>query len=266
MLRGIAYLHSANIIHRDLKPSNIALRNDGSSDRLVVKLLDLGQARVEDLSQQGMTRANTLINAPWYRAPELLGRKKHSGIKYTKAVDIWSVGCIMAELLTLVGHGGSDASWRVLFRATDAYSEHAQLAAITDVLGAAPAPDLELDESSGGNLTGRVARSRSSGGYNSMHKRASKTAEPDALAAPVARLASSAPSLSRTAEEAVTTPSASGGRDGANAIPARPNLLRNDSGSSIDAVSKSKHLLDCCVFSYGAVCWVCADSYTCADS
>ena len=110
-----------------------------------------------------------LINAPWYRAPELLGRKKHSGIKYTKAVDIWSVGCILAELLTLVGHGGSDASWRVLFRASDTNNEHCQLAAIEDILGAAPLPEIDLDESSG-HLPGRVARNRSSSGFGSAIK------------------------------------------------------------------------------------------------
>ncbi|XP_027044006.1 mitogen-activated protein kinase 14-like [Pocillopora damicornis] len=85
ILRGLKYIHSAGVIHRDLKPSNIAVNEDCE-----LKILDFGLARkvAEEMTGYVATR--------WYRAPEIMLNWMH----YNQTVDIWSVGCIMAELLT----------------------------------------------------------------------------------------------------------------------------------------------------------------------
>ncbi|GMT26004.1 hypothetical protein PFISCL1PPCAC_17301, partial [Pristionchus fissidentatus] len=85
VLRGLKYIHSAGIIHRDLKPSNIAV-----NERCDVKILDFGLARCADLEMTGY------VATRWYRAPEIMLNWMH----YTHTVDIWSVGCILAELIT----------------------------------------------------------------------------------------------------------------------------------------------------------------------
>ncbi|XP_067242584.1 mitogen-activated protein kinase 8 isoform X9 [Chanodichthys erythropterus] len=85
MLCGIKHLHSAGIIHRDLKPSNIVVKSD-----CTLKILDFGLAR---------TAATGLLMTPYvvtryYRAPEVI-----LGMGYQANVDIWSVGCILAEMV-----------------------------------------------------------------------------------------------------------------------------------------------------------------------
>uniref|UniRef100_H2YIX3 mitogen-activated protein kinase n=1 Tax=Ciona savignyi TaxID=51511 RepID=H2YIX3_CIOSA len=85
ILRGLKYIHSAGIIHRDLKPSNIAVNEDCE-----LKILDFGLARLTDDQMTGY------VATRWYRAPEIMLNWMH----YNQTVDIWSVGCIMAELLT----------------------------------------------------------------------------------------------------------------------------------------------------------------------
>ncbi|XP_069575481.1 mitogen-activated protein kinase 8 isoform X5 [Brachyistius frenatus] len=85
MLCGIKHLHSAGIIHRDLKPSNIVVKSD-----CTLKILDFGLAR---------TAATGLLMTPYvvtryYRAPEVI-----LGMGYQANVDVWSVGCIMAEMV-----------------------------------------------------------------------------------------------------------------------------------------------------------------------
>lgn len=88
ILRGLKYIHSANVIHRDLKPSNILV--NGNCD---LKICDFGLARgIEDEQVGGLTE---YIVTRWYRAPEIM----LACHEYTKAIDIWSVGCIFAELL-----------------------------------------------------------------------------------------------------------------------------------------------------------------------
>lgn len=86
MLCGIKYLHSAGIIHRDLKPTNIVVRADCS-----LKILDFGLARSVGtnfmMTQYVVTR--------YYRAPEVI-----LNMDYDTNVDIWAIGCIMAELIT----------------------------------------------------------------------------------------------------------------------------------------------------------------------
>ena len=98
LLRGLAFIHSQNIIHRDLKPSNLLI-----SPTRRLKIADFGLARLQDdvrpMSHQVATR--------WYRAPELL----YGARRYNYAVDMWSAGTIIGELLTFSplfpGHSGS---------------------------------------------------------------------------------------------------------------------------------------------------------------
>jgi p38 MAP kinase len=85
ILRGLKYIHSAGIIHRDLKPSNIAVNEDCE-----LKILDFGLARHTEAEMTGY------VATRWYRAPEIMLNWMH----YNQTVDIWSVGCIMAELIT----------------------------------------------------------------------------------------------------------------------------------------------------------------------
>ena len=85
ILRGLKYIHSAGIIHRDLKPSNLAVNEDCE-----LKILDFGLARQAEAEMTGY------VATRWYRAPEIMLNWMH----YNQTVDVWSVGCIMAELMT----------------------------------------------------------------------------------------------------------------------------------------------------------------------
>uniref|UniRef100_A0A3P9ISC1 mitogen-activated protein kinase n=1 Tax=Oryzias latipes TaxID=8090 RepID=A0A3P9ISC1_ORYLA len=113
LLRGLKYIHSAGLIHRDLKPSNVAVNEDCE-----LRILDFGLARQTDDEMTGY------VATRWYRAPEIMLNWMH----YNQNVDIWSVGCIMGELL----------KGKVLFPGTD-YID--QLKRIMEVVGT-PTPDL----------------------------------------------------------------------------------------------------------------------------
>jgi len=89
ILRALKYVHSANVLHRDLKPSNILV--NANCD---LGICDFGLARGFDV--EGKDTLTEYVVTRWYRAPELLCESSH----YGKGVDIWSVGCIFAELLT----------------------------------------------------------------------------------------------------------------------------------------------------------------------
>ncbi|KAL5109416.1 Dual specificity tyrosine-phosphorylation-regulated kinase 2 [Taenia crassiceps] len=104
-------LHRNKIIHCDLKPENILLKQQGRSG---IKVIDFGSSCFEDQS------IYTYIQSRFYRAPEVI-----LGCKYNSSIDIWSFGCILAELLT-----GSP-----LFPGED---EGDQLACILEVLGMPP--------------------------------------------------------------------------------------------------------------------------------
>ena len=91
LLNVLEYLHSKNIMHRDLKLSNILVTNNN-----VIKLCDFGLARKESILLKSCDRkyTNNVITL-WYRLPELL----LGATNYDASVDMWSVGCILGELL-----------------------------------------------------------------------------------------------------------------------------------------------------------------------
>ena len=87
-LEGVAYCHSQRVIHRDLKPANILL--SGANNELI-KLADFGLARAFSIPIKPYTKCVVTL---YYRSPELLLQMN----EYATPVDIWSVGCIFAEL------------------------------------------------------------------------------------------------------------------------------------------------------------------------
>uniref|UniRef100_A0A8C6UWT9 Cyclin-dependent kinase 21 n=1 Tax=Neogobius melanostomus TaxID=47308 RepID=A0A8C6UWT9_9GOBI len=108
LLQGLDFLHTNMVLHRDLKPENILISSRGE-----VKLADFGLARIYTFNIALTPGVVTL----WYRAPEVL-----LNCVYMSSVDVWSAGCIFAELFLL----------RPLFRG---YTEIQQLQKIFEVIG-----------------------------------------------------------------------------------------------------------------------------------
>lgn len=92
LLNGCQYLHAQWVLHRDLKPANIMVTSAGE-----VKIGDLGLARVFHKPLHSLYSGDKVVVTIWYRAPELLLGSRH----YTPAIDMWALGCIFAELLSL---------------------------------------------------------------------------------------------------------------------------------------------------------------------
>lgn len=91
LLRALKYIHTANVFHRDLKPKNVLANADCK-----LKICDFGLARVAFSDAPTAIFWTDYVATRWYRAPELCGSFFS---KYTPAVDIWSIGCIFAEIL-----------------------------------------------------------------------------------------------------------------------------------------------------------------------
>lgn len=87
LLRGVAYCHQHRVLHRDLKPQNLLINREGS-----LKLADFGLARAFGIPVRSYTHEVVTL---WYRAPDVLMGSR----KYSTPVDIWSVGCIFAEMV-----------------------------------------------------------------------------------------------------------------------------------------------------------------------
>ncbi|AAZ10106.1 protein kinase, putative [Trypanosoma equiperdum] len=93
ILQSLAYLHRAGYFHRDMKPENLLVRKDPStSAQEIVKLADFGLVK-EIRARPPYT---DYVSTRWYRAPELLLQDRC----YSSPVDIWAVGCIIAEMIT----------------------------------------------------------------------------------------------------------------------------------------------------------------------
>ncbi|CAK0762678.1 Mitogen-activated protein kinase 17 [Coccomyxa viridis] len=91
MLRGLKYIHTAKVFHRDLKPKNILANADCK-----LKVCDFGLARPSFNDMPTTIFWTDYVATRWYRAPELCGS---FFAKYSTAIDIWSIGCIFAEIL-----------------------------------------------------------------------------------------------------------------------------------------------------------------------
>jgi len=85
----VQYLHKQHVIHRDIKGANILISSTGE-----VKLADFGLARIFYPGDERIHYTNRVVTL-WYRAPELLLGARN----YSDTVDIWSVGCVFAEMV-----------------------------------------------------------------------------------------------------------------------------------------------------------------------
>lgn len=115
LLRGLHFLHSSGVFHRDLKPNNILINK-----QCMLRICDFGLARANFDDTPDITFWTDYVATRWYRAPELI--MTHS-TRYSTKIDIWSAGCILAEML---GKG------KPLFPGKDGYD---QLQLMMSVLG-----------------------------------------------------------------------------------------------------------------------------------
>ncbi|EGR33044.1 protein kinase domain protein [Ichthyophthirius multifiliis] len=126
ILKGLKYIHSANIIHRDIKPSNIL-----ATQKCDISMCDFGLSRKieeeEQVEQNLLGQLTEYVVTRYYRAPEIM----LSSHVYSKAIDLWSLGCTFAELIT----------HQILFKAQNYIK---QIKLIFDKLGMPPNDDLNF--------------------------------------------------------------------------------------------------------------------------
>jgi len=102
LLSGVKYLHEHNVIHRDIKPANLLLdfetiactKDVDTKQEMLLQIADFGLARVIAAEYANDNRYSRDVCTVWYRAPEIL-----LGGAYSFSADIWSVGCILAEIV-----------------------------------------------------------------------------------------------------------------------------------------------------------------------
>ena len=121
LLKGIEYIHKHKVLHRDLKPQNLLVSKDN-----IIKIADFGLARGFGLPIKNFR--NDVVSL-WYRAPDILLGNEN----YSTSVDLWSVGCILAEMV----NGG------IFFQG---YSEKEQIQKIFKMLGTPNIKELPIYE------------------------------------------------------------------------------------------------------------------------
>ncbi|XP_010529478.1 PREDICTED: cyclin-dependent kinase B1-2 [Tarenaya hassleriana] len=116
LCKGVAHCHSHGVLHRDLKPQNLLL----DKDKGILKIADLGLGRAFTVPLKSYTHEIVTL---WYRAPEVLLGSTH----YSTGVDIWSVGCIFAEMVRRQALFPGDSEFQQLlhiFRLLGTPTEH----------------------------------------------------------------------------------------------------------------------------------------------
>lgn len=116
LLEAVLDAHNKSVVHRDLKPANILVAFNEKTRRLLLKLCDLGASKILD---DRNAQSSCYVCTRWYRAPELL----MGSTTYSSAVDLWSLGCLIAEIWLeqpfLVGETDADQLAMVRQRTTN---------------------------------------------------------------------------------------------------------------------------------------------------
>lgn len=181
LLKALKYMHSGSLLHRDMKPSNILLNSDCS-----VKVADFGLAR--SIATHAHPSQNPVLTdyvaTRWYRAPEILC----GSTKYTKGVDLWSLGCILGELI----------SGKPIFPGTSTLN---QLERVVQLVGKPSEEDIESIESTFASTMIQSLREGTKKTFETVFPHA----EPDAIDL-LKRLLLFNPEKRITAEEALKHP------------------------------------------------------------